>query len=780
MKAQNNKSLPIIPLRNLVLIPESTISFAVVCEKTLKSIEDSLTKDKLVFLSMQIDPNIKEPSVSELHTTGTIGFVKKLVKNPDYTHYAVVEGLSRGEIKSTNDDETIANVVECSCFDKKSETDDEIVAISQLLKDEFYKICEYMPIYDQHLKIKNIDDAKGISEMVDIVISRIIFDENKKQQFLEIHNQYERLKEVFSFVKKEISMMKFKKSISDKMELEFEKKERNEYLKDKLKIIKNELHGEDNVFDDIELYEKKLKSKKISKDKKKIFKKEIAKLKRVSDMSPESNILKNYIECVLDLPWGKLKKSDFNLENSERILNEDHYGLHEIKEHILEFLAVKENAPNVTTPILCLVGPPGVGKTSFAKSIARAMNRQYDRISLGGLKDLAEIKGHRRTYVGAMPGNIISSIKHAKTNNMLIVLDEIDKISSSYMGDPSATLLEVLDPEQNETFLDFYLHVPYDLSEVFFVCTANDITKIPAPLKDRMEIITLTSYTFEEKINIATKYLYEKQLLKHGLKKKECKISEKAFSMIINNYTKEAGVRELERKISTVCRKCVKMLLEGKAKTFTISERNLEKYLGIKKYNDSKIFNKPQIGAVQGLAWTSVGGETLAIEVNTMKGTGEQSFTGNIGKIMNESSKAAMSFIRSNHEKFGIADDFYKNTDIDIHIPEGAIFKDGPSAGITITTAIISALSNTYINNSVAMTGEVTIRGRVLPVGAIKEKVVAAKISGITKIILPAENAKDLDKIPDEIKEGLEFVLVEHMFEVLKVAFLEGDIKDES
>ena len=503
--------------------------------------------------------------------------------------------------------------------------------------------------------------------------------------------------------------------------------------------------------------------------------KEIQRMLKIPVSSPEYNVSRSYIETVLALPWNEKTKSKFDLKRAEKILEQDHYGLKKVKERILEHLAVRKFAPKGNSTILCLVGPPGVGKTSIAKSIARALNLKYVRMSLGGIRDEAEIRGHRKTYVGAMPGRILYSMKQAGTTNPLMLLDEVDKLNKSYNGDPAAALLEVLDSEQNNTFRDHYLELPYDLSQVFFICTANTTDTIPSALLDRMEVIQLSSYTAQEKKHIALEHLLQKQIKKHGLKSHQISISDAVIDEIIDNYTKEAGVRQLERTIGSLCRKAVKMIVSKQKTEITISPEQLEDYIGAKKYHTDKIYTQPQIGIVRGLAWTQFGGETLSIEVNTMEGTGKFELTGNMGKVMQESAKAAMSYIRSQCSRLNAEDTFYKDKDIHIHIPEGAIPKDGPSAGVTMALAMLSALTNAKIRNDVAMTGEITLRGRVLPIGGLKEKILAGKKAGIVKIILPKQNERDLKEIEQEIKQGLEFVLAETMEDVITNALAEGE-----
>ncbi|MBR5815885.1 MAG: endopeptidase La, partial [Anaerotignum sp.] len=547
------------------------------------------------------------------------------------------------------------------------------------------------------------------------------------------------------------------------------------YLREELKVIQDELGDKDGVGADAAKYRKQLEEKNPPANVKETVEKEIDRMLKIPVTSPESNVSRTYIETMLSLPWTERTDEAFDLNKAAEILDEDHYGMKKVKERVLEYLAVRKNAPEENATILCLVGPPGVGKTSIARSIAKAVNRKYVRMSLGGVKDEAEIRGHRRTYIGAMPGRIINAMKQAGTVNPLILFDEVDKLGVSHNGDPAAALLEVLDPEQNSTFRDHFVEQPYDLSKVLFMCTANSLETIPGPLRDRMEIIELSSYTANEKLHIAENHLVGKQRKRHGLTAKQLKFKTDAIDAIIDGYTREAGVRQLERVIGEVCRKAVTMILSGEKKSMTVSVKTLEDLLGARKFMPETIYSKPQVGIVRGLAWTSVGGTTLSVEVNVMPGEGKFKVTGNLGKVMQESSEAAISFIRSRYEEFKLESDFYKTNDIHIHIPEGATPKDGPSAGVTMATAMISALTGTPVRNDVAMTGEVTIRGRVLAIGGLQEKVLAAKKVGIKTVVLPKENEKDLNEILPEIREGMEFVLAETMDDVLGAALVKGE-----
>lgn len=639
--------------------------------------------------------------------------------------------------------------------------------------------------YDNYLKLANntaaldlmgnVVAAKRPGALADVIAAGMELAYNRKQEFLERLNPYERLEMVITTMQHECQVLQIKREIENKTKQRIDKNQREYYLREEMKVIQEELGDKDGVGADAAKYRTQLDEKNPPAHVRDTIEKEIDRMLKIPVTSPESNVSRTYIETLLSLPWTETTEESFDLAEAEKILDEDHYGMKKVKERILEYLAVRKNAPEEHATILCLVGPPGVGKTSIARSVAKALNRNYVRMSLGGVKDEAEIRGHRKTYIGAMPGRIINAMKQAGTINPLMLLDEVDKLGVSYNGDPAAALLEVLDGEQNSTFRDHFVELPYDLSKVLFMCTANSLDTIPGPLCDRMEIIELSSYTAQEKLHIAEEHLLEKQRKRHGLTAKQLKIKADAMEEIIDGYTREAGVRQLERTIGEVCRKAVKMILSGERKSLTVTKKNLEDILGTRKFMPDTIYKEPQVGIVRGLAWTRVGGTTLSVEVNCMPGEGKFRVTGNLGKVMTESAEAAVSYIRSQNERFQLEPDFYKKKDIHIHIPEGATPKDGPSAGVTMATAIISALTGRRVRNDVAMTGEITIRGRVLPIGGLQEKVLAAKKVGIKTVILPKENEKDLDEIMDEIKDGMQFVLAETMEDVLQTALVKGE-----
>jgi ATP-dependent Lon protease len=640
-----------------------------------------------------------------------------------------------------------------------------------------------MDSFEEYIKLSNkispdtlvsVNTVDDIGQFADILAANVLVKNSHKQEVLEAFQPIERLQILHEFLENEIQILRIEKKINLRVKKQIDKVQREYYLREQMKAIQKELGESDSISADVEEYNERIEKAALPKEVHEKAMKELDRFSRTPASSPESSIIRTYLDWILDLPWNYETKDNHNLKTAARILDQDHYGLDEVKERVMEYLAVLQLTQNMKGPILCFVGPPGVGKTSIAKSIARALGRNFVRMSLGGVRDEAEIRGHRRTYVGSIPGTIISSMKQAGSKNPVFLLDEIDKMSSDFRGDPASAMLEVLDPEQNHTFRDHYLELPYDLSKVMFLTTANTLDTIPRPLLDRMEVIRIAGYTEEEKTNIALKYLIPKQLEAHGLKRGNIIFTEQSVRSIINLYTREAGVRGLERQIAAICRKGVRFLLETGRKRIRITPNNLHEYLGVPRFSVNKANQKDEIGMVTGLAWTAVGGDTLYIEVTPMMGTGKLVLTGQLGDVMKESARAGLSYIRSKAKEFGIDPEFYSNTDIHIHIPEGAIPKDGPSAGITIATAIISALTKTPVRRDVAMTGEITLRGRVLPIGGLKEKILAAHRAGITKVIIPDENTKDLEEIPENIREEIEIVAVQHMEEVLEHALSGG------
>lgn len=776
MTGEYRHSLPLIPLNGIVVFPNMITSFPVGREKSLNALNKASREYKnKVVLSAQKKISESEPEKGNIYRVGVIASVKQTLMLPGNATHLIVEGIKRVVISEIVDDGNCLTAFYDEVSRDESETHDEITeAYMRIVSDTFSQYYKMTGNAGSHDSVANVVNATKPGNLADIICSAMTMPAEEKQKFLEMFDPVERLKNVFGKLQSEINILGLKKQIEAKVKKRMEKSQRDYYLREELKAIREELGEKDDVQDEIKKYTEMLGEKDPPERVRKVLENEIQRLARIPLTTPEANVARNYIEYVLSLPWKETTEDNRDIVKAEEILENDHYGLKDVKERIVEYLAVRMNTEETNSTILCLAGPPGVGKTSIAKSIARALNRKYVRMSLGGVRDEAEIRGHRKTYVGAMPGRIISAMRQAGTVNPLMLLDEVDKLASSYQGDPASALLEVLDSEQNGAFRDNYIEVDYDLSKVLFICTANDISSIPPALRDRMEILEISGYTAEEKKQIAIRHLIPKQLKENGLKKSQISITEPAVESIISYYCREAGVRKLERIIGKLCRIAVKEILSVNKKSVRISEKNIEKYLGKPKYRLGDAVESPQIGLVRGLAWTSVGGETLLVEVNTMKGSGKLVLTGNMGDVMKESAKVALSYIRSRASEFGINEEFYKDTDISLHIPEGAVPKDGPSAGITMTTAMVSALTNIAVRNDIAMTGEVTIRGRVLPIGGLNEKVLAAKRIGISNIIVPEANSSDISEMPEEIKNGMNFIYVKEMSQVLESALTGG------
>lgn len=775
-----NRVIPLIPLRGISVFPNMVIHFDVGRGKSIEALEKAMIDDSLILLCTQKDPKIDEPNTDDFYHVGTVARIKQMLKLPGGSIRVLVEGISRGKVISIIQEEPYFEAeIEDMVYDPEDlEVDKELEAAMRLIIDD---LEEYISLSSKVsaevlISISEIDDP---GRLADVVSSYIVLKQEDYQMVLETFDFYDRLEILHGILQEEIELLKIEDKINQRVKKQISKVQKEYYLREQLRAIQKELGGNDDLTEDIDEYREKIKKLKMPKEVKEKALKEVDRLAKTSPHSAEVGVIRTYLDWIIELPWNKETKEKVDIKVARQVLDEDHYGLEDVKERILEFIAIRKLTNSMKGPILCLVGPPGVGKTSIAKSISRALNRKYVRMSLGGVRDEAEIRGHRRTYVGSMPGRIISSLKKAGSKNPLFLLDEIDKVSSDFRGDPASALLEVLDPEQNSTFTDHFLDVPFDLSKIFFITTANTTSSIPAPLLDRMEVIRISGYTDEEKLQIALRYLLPKQMAEHGLTKEELVVSETAIKGLINYYTREAGVRNLERNIANLCRKAAKRIVEEDIKSVRINIGNLERYLGAKKYRFDEVDTKNQIGVANGLAWTAVGGETLSVEVTTMKGTGKLQLTGKLGDVMKESAMTGVSYIRANSSLLNIEEDFYKEMDIHIHVPEGAIPKDGPSAGITITTSVISALSNTPVYRDLAMTGEITLRGRVLPVGGIKEKVLAAHRMGVKKVLLPFENKKDLDEIPDKVKKKMDFVLVKRMDEVLEHALVREDDTDE-
>lgn len=776
------KNMPVIALRGLVVMPDMMLHFDLNREKSIRAAEVSMEQKSEIFLVSQKDPSMDNPGAQDIFEVGAIAKVKQMHKRKDGLVSLFVEGISRGKIVSYNmeSERFLSAVIERVDSVDDFEKEDEKEAYVEYVKELFKKYAGYYPKVGNGL-IAHFEGIKKPGTLADQIIAGMPISFVKKQEVLETLSITKRMETVAIILSNEINMATIKSDMAAKVKERIDKHQKEYVLREQMGFIKEEL-GYTSKAPDIERYEeavKKLKADKVVKEK---LKTEIERLKTLSDSSSESAVERGYIETLLALPWKKSSKDNIDLAHARKVLDEEHYGLEKVKERILEFLAVRVLTGKGDSPIICLVGPPGTGKTSIARSVADALNKKYVRICLGGVRDEAEIRGHRKTYVGAMAGRMVNGLKQAGVNNPLMLLDEIDKVSNDYKGDTFSALLEVLDSEQNKHFIDHYVEIPVDLSQVLFIATANSVQTIPRPLLDRMEMIEVGSYTANEKFHIAKEHLVKKQYEKNGLSKKELNISDSAIKEIIESYTKEAGVRELERQIAKICRKAAKdILLERQnasvnelkgEKVISVTTKNLKDFLGKEKYQKDKVAKKAEVGIVRGLAWTSVGGDTLEIEVNVMPGKGEIQLTGKLGDVMKESAITALSYVRSVAKTHKVEPEFFKENDFHIHVPEGAVPKDGPSAGITMATAILSAVTGKKVNPLVAMTGEVTLRGRVLPIGGLKEKVLAAKNAGIKKVLVPVENQKDIDEIADEIKEGIEIIFVETMEQVIKQAFI--------
>lgn len=775
MEKKRTVIVPMIALRGLCVFPGMAISFPAGRQKSLDALQAAEENGKEIFLVTQKDPSIQDPGRNDVYDIGVLAEVKQVLKLPGNLTHVIVEGKARGRLEHIHVKNCEYGEITLIPQDFAEEPSEQVQAVMKIAVEEYEEYLKLAPNTAAMDLMGNVVAAEMPGQLADIIAAGLELPYNRKQDFLNLLNPFERLEEIILLMQKERKILDIKKEIESKTKQRIDQNQREYYLREEMKVIQEELGDKDGVGADAAKYRTQLAEKNPPTYVRETIEKEIERMLKIPVTSPEANVSRTYIETMLSLPWTETTEEIFDLPKAAEILDEDHYGMKKVKERILEYLAVRKNAPEETATILCLVGPPGVGKTSIARSVAKALNRKYVRMSLGGVKDEAEIRGHRKTYIGAMPGRIINAMKQVGTINPLMLLDEVDKLGVSHNGDPAAALLEVLDPEQNHTFRDHFVEQPYDLSKVLFMCTANSLDTIPAPLRDRMEIIELSSYTAQEKLHIAEEHLVGKQRKRHGLTAKQLKFKTEAIDAIIDGYTREAGVRQLERVIGEVCRKAVTAFLSGEKKTMTVSVKNLEDILGARKFMPETIYSKPQIGIVRGLAWTRVGGTTLSVEVNCMSGDGKFKVTGNLGKVMQESAEAAISFIRSRYKEFGLEADFYKKNDIHIHIPEGATPKDGPSAGVTMATAMISALTNTAVCNDVAMTGEITIRGRVLPIGGLQEKVLAAKRVGIKTVVLPKDNEKDLLEIPAEIREGMTFVLAETMEDVLRTALVKGE-----
>ena len=764
--------LPAIALRGTTILPDMIVHFDVSREKSIKAIEKAMVQDQRVFLITQRDPQTEEPSQEDLYTVGAIGEIKQLVKNRKNMIQVLVEGKQRAElVRFEKEDEYLE--AEVALFEEEEVSLDDNIKEAMLrgIKELFVRYCNENTKMSKDLagQILEIEEVEKVIDQIAVNLPMKYEDKQKILEAVSLEDRYETLGMILS---NEIEIMQIRIDLSNKVKERVDKNQREYILREQMKVIREEL-GDQDMVSEADRFKEQTDKLKASKEVKEKIYKEIQRFQNAAGVQAEAGVARSYIETLLSLPWDKTSRDNKNLKKANKILEEDHYGLEKVKERIMEFLAVRTLTKKGESPILCLAGPPGTGKTSIARSVARALDKEYVRISLGGVRDEAEIRGHRRTYIGAMPGRIANGLIQAGVKNPLVLLDEIDKVSSDYKGDTSSALLEVLDAEQNKKFRDHYVEIPLDLSEVLFIATANDLQTIPRPLLDRMEIIEVSSYTENEKSHIAMEHLIPKQVKKHGLKKEQLCIEEDALHEIITGYTKEAGVRSLERKIGEICRKTARKILEEKEETIIVNKENLEEFLGRARYTYQKKNETDEIGIVRGLAWTSVGGDTLQIEVNLMPGKGDFLLTGQLGDVMKESAQTGISYIRSVAPNYHIDAEFFKEHDIHIHIPEGAVPKDGPSAGITMATAMLSAITEAPVKANVAMTGEITLRGRVLPIGGLKEKLLAAKSAGIEKVLIPFENQADVEEMEKEITEGLEIVPVKTMEEVLKQALTE-------
>ena len=760
-------TFPVLPLRDIVVFPHMIVPLFVGRDKSVKALEDVMQDDKQILLVAQKNAGQDDPAIDDIYDVGTIGTVLQLLKLPDGTVKVLVEGSQRAKIVRYTDKEEFFQA-EAELIEEAPDEDKDVEALSRSVISQFEQYIKLNKKIPPEVLV-SLNQIEELSKLSDTIASHLALKISEKQELLELMSPGERLERAYSFMESEIGVLQVEKRIRNRVKRQMEKTQREYYLNEQLKAIQKELGETEDGRDEAGEFEERIEKTKLSKEAREKAIQELRKLKSMSPMSAESTVVRNYLDWLLSIPWGKRSRVKKDIKAAEKILNQDHYGLEKVKERILEYLAVQTRVRKIKGPILCLVGPPGVGKTSLGKSIAKATGRNFVRMSLGGVRDEAEVRGHRRTYIGSMPGKVIQGMKKAKTSNPLFLLDEIDKLGADWRGDPSSALLEVLDPEQNNTFADHYLEVDYDLSDVMFVTTANTL-RMPQPLLDRMEIIRLSGYTEDEKVQIAKRHLISKQLKSHGLKKTEWSISDDALRDLVRLYTREAGVRNLERELANLARKAVKELATKNRESIRITRRNLDKFAGVPRYRFGEMESEDLVGVTTGLAWTEVGGELLSIEALLMPGKGNVSHTGKLGDVMQESVQAARSYVRSRMAIFGVSSKFFDKRDIHVHVPEGATPKDGPSAGVAMCTSIVSALTGIPVRRDVAMTGEITLRGRVLPIGGLKEKLLAAHRGGITTVLIPRDNEKDLVDIPDNVKKGLEIIPVGTVDEVLSGA----------
>ncbi|MFA9465346.1 MAG: endopeptidase La [Velocimicrobium sp.] len=774
----DKKVLPVIALRGMTILPGMMLHFDIKRKTSIAAMEESMLTDQMIFVVMQRDDTLESPQGEEdLHEVGTIASIKQIIRLPEDIIRVMVAGIQRAGLKEiiAEDPYLKAEVVIYKDLSIENISETEKQAMLRGLKDlvmVYEAVIGKMP----NAAIQNVDGVENVEKLIEEIINNILATPNQKQLILNEVDVMKRYTALSILLSQEIEILRIKKDFQEKVKEHVDKNQKEYLLREQMKVIREEL-GETNAETDVEIFEQKLKKINASKEVKEIIKKEINRFKNIGSNSSESSVSRGYIETLLALPWDEMSEDNEDIKHAKKILKEEHYGLEKIKERVLEYLAVRALNGGGDSPIICLVGPPGTGKTSIARSVANAFGKKYIRICLGGVRDEAEIRGHRRTYVGAMPGRIAVGLKNAKVKNPLMLLDEIDKVSSDHKGDPSSALLEVLDSEQNVKFMDHYVEIPIDLSEVLFIATANTTQTIPRPLLDRMEIIEVSSYTESEKFHIAKQHLLPKVIQKNGLEKKQLSISTKALEKIINHYTKEAGVRNLERRLGEISRKAAKEIFQNEKQNVRINETNLHNYLGKEKYRFQEANKVDEVGVVRGLAWTSVGGDTLEIEVLIIPGKGEVQLTGQLGDVMKESAKTGISYIRSISESYGVKKNFFEKNDIHIHIPEGAVPKDGPSAGITMAIAILSAILDKKVRADLAMTGEITLRGRVLPIGGLKEKIIAAKKANIKEVLVPKQNEKDVCELEQEILDGIVITFVENMEQVIEQSFIEEEVK---
>jgi ATP-dependent Lon protease len=771
--------IPLLPLRDVVVFPHMIVPLFVGRERSIAALESAMKEEKGIFMVAQKSAQKDDPGEEEIYRIGTIGIIIQLLRLPDGTVKVLVEGKKRGIIREYLPCEDYF-LIRAEELEETGETEKvRIEALMRSIRESFETYAKMTK--KVHLEmVGTIASIEEPSKLADVVISQINAKLADKQRIIEIFHVPERMEAIYELMLSEIEILQVEEKIKRRVKKQMEKTQKDYYLNEQMRAIQKEMGEKDDFRNEIAELEKRLKQKKLSEEAHKKVKQEIKKMQMMAPMSAEATVVRNYIDWLLDMPWSEKTENKHTLKSSEAILEEDHYGLKQVKERIIEYLAVQTLVKKNKGSILCLVGPPGVGKTSIAKSVARATDRKFVRLSLGGVRDEAEIRGHRRTYIGAMPGKIIQLLKKAGTNNPVFCLDEVDKLSSDFRGDPSSALLEVLDPEQNNAFNDNYLEVDYDLSDIMFITTANVLQTIPAPLQDRMEVIRLAGYTEPEKLNIAKLFLVFKEMEANGLKKSDMVFTDGALLTIIRQYTREAGVRNLEREIASICRKVArKIVTDGGKGSVRISSKSVQGYLGVPKFRHGETEGRDEIGLTIGLAWTEVGGELLVIETSIMQGTGKMTLTGKLGDVMQESAQAALTYVRARAEKFGLPESFYKETDIHVHVPEGAIPKDGPSAGIAMATSIASAFIRRKVRGDLAMTGEITLRGRVLPIGGLKEKLLAAHRGNIRTVIIPKDNEKDLAEVPANVLKNLEIILVDHVDEVLKAALLPAEGEGE-